>query len=69
MKTEFTSTVSHELRTPLTSVLGFAKIIQKRFNEVILASFQPTEKKEVRAVKQITKNLDIIVSESKRLTN
>lgn len=68
MKTEFTSTVSHELRTPLTSVLGFAKIIQKRFNEVILASFQPTEKKEVRAVKQITKNLDIIVSESKRLT-
>ena len=68
MKTEFTSTVSHELRTPLTSVLGFAKIIQKRFQEVILANYEPKEKKELRAVKQITQNLDVIVSESKRLT-
>ena len=69
MKTEFTSTVSHELRTPLTSILGFAKIIQKRFNEVILPSYQPVEKKEKRAVKQIAKNLEVIVSESKRLTS
>ncbi|MBI5640324.1 MAG: PAS domain S-box protein, partial [Nitrospirae bacterium] len=35
MKTEFISTVSHELRTPLTSVLGFAKLIKKKFDEVI----------------------------------
>ncbi len=68
MKTEFTSTVSHELRTPLTSVLGFAKIIQKRFQEVILANYEPKEKKELRAVKQIGQNLEVIVSESKRLT-
>lgn len=69
MKTDFTSTVSHELRTPLTSVLGFAKIIQKRFQEVILANYTPKEKKELRAVKQISQNLEVIVSESKRLTN
>ncbi|MEC7987193.1 MAG: ATP-binding protein [Myxococcota bacterium] len=68
MKTEFTSTVSHELRTPLTSVLGFAKIIQKRFHEVVLVNFAPAEKKEKRAVSQIGTNLEIIISESHRLT-
>ena len=36
MKTSFFTAVSHELRTPLTSVLGFAKIIRKRFEERIV---------------------------------
>lgn len=35
MKTDFISVVSHELRTPLTSVLGFAKMIKKKFNKVL----------------------------------
>ena len=69
MKTDFTSTVSHELRTPLTSVLGFARIIQKRFNEVIRNKYQPENKKEQRAIKQISSNLNVIISESKRLTS
>ena len=69
MKTEFTSTVSHELRTPLTSILGFAKIIDRRLNDVILPKFQPESKKEQRAVKQVNKNVEVIISESIRLTS
>jgi len=68
MKTEFTSTVSHELRTPLTSILGFAKLIERRFREVILPTWEPETKKQQRAANQINKNLDIIISESNRLT-
>ena len=68
MKTEFTSTVSHELRTPLTSILGFTKLIERRFHDVILPAWNPETKKQERAVKQVTKNLGVIISESNRLT-
>jgi PAS domain S-box-containing protein len=68
MKTEFISTVSHELRTPLTSVLGFAKIIRKKFVEDILPRLDASDKKARRAAGQIGDNLGIIVSEGERLT-
>lgn len=68
MKTEFTSTVSHELRTPLTSILGFAKLIERRFRTVILPKWSSDTKKEERAVRQIDQNLGVIISESNRLT-
>jgi signal transduction histidine kinase/DNA-binding response OmpR family regulator len=68
MKTEFISTVSHELRTPLTSVLGFAKIIRKKFVEDILTRLDASDKKARRAAGQIGDNLGIIVSEGERLT-
>ena len=69
MKTDFISTVSHELRTPLTSVLGFAKIIKKRFETVILPNFQEiSDKKVAKAVGQVNENLDIIIAEGERLT-
>jgi signal transduction histidine kinase/CheY-like chemotaxis protein len=69
MKTDFISTVSHELRTPLTSVLGFAKLIKKRFDEVVVPVMPQDDKKLNRAVRQINDNLDIIVSEGQRLTS
>ncbi len=68
MKTDFLSTVSHELRTPLTSVLGFAKLIQKKMEEVLLPLIPMDDKKVQRTAKQVRENLHIIVSEGDRLT-
>ncbi len=68
MKTDFISTVSHELRTPLTSVLGFAKLIQKKLDESIFPIVQTDDKKVKRTIKQVTENIEIIVSEGTRLT-
>jgi len=68
MKTEFISTVSHELRTPLTSVLGFAKIIRRKFLEVVAPALPGENGKARRGAEQISENLDIIVAEGERLT-
>jgi len=69
LKTDFLSTVSHELRTPLTSVLGFAKIIKKKLEDVIFPRLQIKDKKTDKAIKQVKENLHIIVAEGERLTN
>lgn len=68
MKTEFVSSVSHELRTPLTSVLGFAKLIQKKLEETVFPLIQTEDKKALRAVRQVGENIEIIVAEGARLT-
>jgi PAS domain S-box-containing protein len=67
MKSEFISTVSHELRTPLTSVLGFAKLVRRAFNQAITPAL-PDEETLKKAVQRVDENLEIIVTEGDRLT-
>ncbi len=69
IKSDFLSTVSHELRTPLTSVLGFTKIIKKRFEEIIFPHIQTEDGKILKALRQVGENLGIIISEGERLTS
>ena len=68
-KSAFLSTVSHELRTPLTSVLGFAKIIQKRLNEKIFPIVDKSDAKTEKTISQISDNLHVVISEGERLTH
>ncbi|WP_227009124.1 response regulator [Christiangramia fulva] len=67
-KSAFLSTVSHELRTPLTSVLGFAKIIRKRLEDKIFPAVNIDDQKIKKTMKQVSENLDVVVSEGERLT-
>ncbi len=66
-KSIFVANVSHELRTPLTSILGFARLVQKRLEERILPNTAVTSPRMERDARQIQDNLQIIVSESQRL--
>ncbi len=68
MKTDFISTVSHELRTPLTSIKGFTEIIKKKLEEDILRRVPEGDRKSEGAIKRVRDNIDIILSESERLT-
>ncbi len=68
-KSIFLSTVSHELRTPLTSIMGFSKIIKKRLTERILPNTNLKDPKVEHAATQVMDNLEIVVSESERLTH
>jgi signal transduction histidine kinase len=67
MKTDFISTVSHELRTPLTSVLGFVKLIRRRFESRIVPAIGSCDDATLRAIDQVRNDLAIIVTEGERL--
>lgn len=68
MKTNFISMVSHELRTPLTCIYGFAAIIKQRLEETVFPQ-TASDKKTERIIKQIARNMDIMIAEGERLAN
>lgn len=66
LKSDFLSSVSHELRTPLTSIRGFSRLILKDFERF----FKPLsdDPKIQRRAEKIEENLNIILTETERLT-
>jgi len=65
-KTLFLSSASHELRTPLTSILGFVKLMEKRFAN----SFSPVlsaDESLAPRVRQFSENLSVVRGEAERL--
>jgi signal transduction histidine kinase len=76
-KSTFLASVSHELRTPLTSVVGFTKLVRKRFADIVEPALVAglggeaalaADPKLARAVRQIHENLAIMTAEGERLT-
>ncbi len=68
LKTEFLNMAAHEIRTPLTAVLGFAKIVQKKFSGVVVPQISREGGNSDRTVRLIEENLQIITQEADRLT-
>ncbi len=68
MKTDFLNMAAHEIRTPLTSVLGFAKLTQKKFTGVMVPSISWEDRAAAKAALLIEENLEIIIQEAGRLT-
>lgn len=67
LKSDILATISHELRTPMTSVTGFTRQVRKKLESEIFPHVAADEKNG-RVMKQIRNNLDIIATESERLT-
>ncbi len=66
-KSQFLANVSHEFNTPLTSMLGFAEIVRKKLNKVVLPAIQGDEGKPQKTLRQVGENVDIVISEGIKL--
>ncbi|KUG28318.1 hypothetical protein ASZ90_001814 [hydrocarbon metagenome] len=68
LKTVFLSTVSHEFKTPLTAVLGFARLIARRFSRAVLPQASGRSDDFGRSAAQIAANLPVMIQEAERLS-
>ncbi|MBI5555472.1 MAG: response regulator, partial [Elusimicrobia bacterium] len=68
MKSDFLSVVSHELRTPLTSIIGFSKMILRRFRKDIQPVIPASDIEAVHSAEKISENLEIVSAEGSRLS-
>ncbi len=66
-KTGMLSVVSHEMRTPLTSILGFAKLVERRLVQISTPATVATHPELQHPLTQMRDNIGIIVSEGERL--
>jgi len=69
MKNDFLSTVSHELQTPLTSIIGFAEMVKRKFEGIIVSELDFINEKNKNDVFKIRRNINIILSEGERLSS
>lgn len=67
-KSTFLANVSHELRTPLTSIVGFARLVQKRLDSVVFPVVPADDPRMAKAVRQVRENIDIMLIEGQRLS-
>ncbi|MGE5403977.1 MAG: ATP-binding protein [Candidatus Saccharibacteria bacterium] len=68
VKSDFFSNVSHELRTPLTSIVGFAKIIRRRIDDLFESNTDVDPVKLNKAMRKTHEEVEIIALEGERLT-
>ncbi len=66
LKTVFLSSFSHELKTPLTSIVGYARLVDKKLGKVLAAGKDCGQ--SARELDLAKKNAGIIITEAERLT-
>jgi len=67
LKTVFLSSFSHELKTPLTSIVGYARLVDKKLGKVLSASGKDYGQ-SARELDMAKENTRIIITEAERLT-
>lgn len=72
LKSDFLSMISHEMRTPLTSVIGFAKLADKKMLRMI-ESWKGTDlvqldPKQIKSLEQVHGTLAVIADQGERLS-
>ncbi len=65
-KSDFLNMAAHDIRTPITSIVGFAKLIQKKIGDIVHPGAEETRR--ARSIRQVTENIGIIITEGDRLT-